>query len=281
MVKFTLGHREILSLGLGLVKHKEDTTNGTLGDTRNIECFKAHYGASPIVVAKIFEDLKSVPPFPGASIEETTKHFAWIFIVGLLDAMRYLARRPTDAPFCVFPSWRKACWYHIESIQALKFKKVVFPACFPAEDEVMTVDGFRYSAKNGAGLCYELGIDLNNSNLIWMNGPFPADSSDEANFVEKGLKQKLKSIGKKALADKAYSGHPKEVGWLSALDSTAEKSKKRRAQHRHEKFCRMLKQFKCLEDQFCHDEKEFKICFEATAVICQYRMENGEALFNV
>ena len=90
-----------------------------------------------------------------------------------------------------------------------------------------------------------------------------------------------KSIGKKALGDKAYNGHPNECSTFNALDEQAVKVLKARAQMRHEQFNGMLKEFSCLDDQFRHKEAKYGDCFEAVAVICQYRMEYGEPLFDL
>jgi hypothetical protein len=44
--------------------------------------------------------------------------------------------------------------------------------------------------------------------------------NDNSLFAEKGLKDKLKSIiGKKALGDKIYNGHPAECSTFNAADS--------------------------------------------------------------
>jgi hypothetical protein len=42
----------------------------------------------------------------------------------------------------------------------------------------------------------------------------------------------------------------------------------------------MLKECACLATMFRHKEK-FKEYFEAAVVVCQYRMENGEPLFDI
>ena len=49
---------------------------------------------------------------------------------------------------------------------------------------------------------------------------------------------------------------------------------------RHEQFNGMLKEYESLAGEFRHKDK-FAACFEATAIICIYRMENGEPLFDV
>jgi len=156
---------------------------------------------------------------------------------------------------------RKWCWHYVERIQALKADKIVFPSedDLIGDDWIMTVDGVHCATnepghlifsmdkkyfshkKKRVGLCYKLGIALYESKLIWLNGPFPAGRNDNGNFKHGGLKQKLKSIRRRALADKIYNGHPDEVSTFNAFDDAAVKKFKSRAQMRHEKFNGMLK----------------------------------------
>lgn len=43
-----------------------------------------------------------------------------------------------------------------------------------------------------------------------------------------------------------------------------------------------LKTFKCLDSaRFRHGEAKFKLCFEAVAVLTQYRMELGDPVFAI
>ena len=68
---------------------------------------------------------------------------------------------------------------------------------------------------------------------------------------------------------------------FNAHDHPAVKEFKSRVQMRHEQFNGMLKEYCALFDQFRHQQEQFKVCFEAIAVLCQYRMENGEPLFDL
>jgi hypothetical protein len=43
----------------------------------------------------------------------------------------------------------------------------------------------------------------------------------------------------------------------------------------------MLKVFEILAGRFQHDEEKFRIAFEATAVVCQYKLKNELQLYNV
>jgi hypothetical protein len=53
---------------------------------------------------------------------------------------------------------------------------------------------------------------------------------------------------------------------------------------RHEQFNGMVKEFKCMSEAFRHKPEKLtkhQHCFKAVAVICQYRLEHGESLFDL
>ena len=121
-------------------------------------------------------------------------------------AMHHLKRYPTEleqeAIFNIsHVCGRDWCWFYIEKVQALKAQKIKWPDNnFGDNIWAITVDGTHcwlqepqhptlsknpafYSHKYArAGLCYELGISLIESPLVWMNGPFPAGTNDVSFF---------------------------------------------------------------------------------------------------
>jgi hypothetical protein len=177
-----------------------------------------------------------------------------------LMAIHHLKRYPTEleqeAIFDI--SYRQGCdavWYFVEKIQALKVVKITWPEFGVDAIWVITVDGQHcwiqepqhetwsqdkdyYSHKYGkAGVCYELGISLTESCLVWMNGPFKAGESDRKIFKTRGLKAKLKAIGKKGIADGGYTGHPNQLSTPNNQhDATPVKKFKSCALKRHETF---------------------------------------------
>lgn len=296
---------EILMAGLRLIFTEERIMRVKNGDPatseQNKKRFKAHFGASCYVIAALWEALQTTSNIP---IDQEPN--AKLSLSLLLQTLHFLYRYPTEVEregfFDVSPkTLRKWSWYYAKRIQALKAEKITFPQCFTDGDSpwLMTVDGVHCATnepihadfskdkayfshkKKRAGLCYELGIDLYESKLIWMNGPFKAGRNDNGNFVQGGLKQTLAAIGKKALGDKAYNGHPNECSTFNAFDTPAVKSFKSRAQMRHEQFNGMIKEFSCLDIRFRHGETHFKTCFEAVCVICQYRLDIDEPLFHL
>ncbi len=103
--------------------------------------------------------------------------------------------------------------------------------------------------------------------------------SDQQIFKKKGLMAKLKSLGKKAIADSAYSGD--QIAKRNSHDSKAVRKFKSRSLLRQEQFNGRMKVFESLSGRFRHDEDKFKSCFEAIAVICHYEMEFGEPLYDI
>lgn len=265
----------------------------------NVQRFKDHFGANPVVVAKVW-----------TALQETTLPRARIRVLkfdAFLESLNFLCRHKREcereAQFDKSPNTiRKWSWCYLMKMQALKHQKIVFPPVeeFGDEDWIISVDGTHAlwneptheefsqdreahsHKKRHAGLCYELGIGLFESKLYWMNGAFKAGPNDKSNFIrDGGLKELLASMGKKAVGDKGYTGYPNECSTFNAFDSDAVKMFKSRAQMRHEQFNGVLKEFSSLADQFRHRKENFEVCFEAACVVCQCRMENGEPLFDL
>ena len=134
---------------------------------------------------------------------------------------------------------------------------------------------------NKAGVNYELGIAIASGRLLWMNGPFKAGQNDLNIFVKEGLEQRLLLLKKKAIGDGIYRGHEKAVSYPNYSDSYGVKKFKSRALKRHEDFNGMTKTFKILSGRFRHGVGKIAAAFESVAVICQYKIERDEPLFDV
>ena len=293
---------EILRIGLRLVNYTHSRINRVKKKKTNTTRFKSHFGCNQFVVAQVFEDLQTSDNDEARlDKEKISIKYLLVTLNFLYDYQTELKREPI---FDLSPkTLREWVWYYVPKLQALKHEKIVFPEDFGSDVWICSVDCTDcptqeikhatlsqdpdlFSFKiNGAGLRYEFGIDLFRSNLIWMNGWFlPGVLNDNSIFAEHGLKEKLASIGKKTLGDKIYNGHPDECSTFNAVDTPVVSTFKARVQMRHEQFNGMVKEFKCTSTPFRHkpDKKEkHKMCFEAVAVICQYRMEHGEPLFEL
>ena len=160
-------------------------------------------------------------------------------------------------------------WDMVKRIWALKETKIAWPNDLGKDDIwIMSVDGTHcwiskpghpvwsqdseyFSHKlNKAGMNYELGLSLTSQNLIWMNGPFKAGTNNVSIFQDKGLKQQLDMLGKKAIGDAGYYGHKKQCSTPNANNSAQVKKFKSRALKSHESFNGMTKVFELLSSCF-------------------------------
>jgi len=295
--------QEMLAHGLKAVHFSEGRIDRA-GIQSNITRFKKHYGCNPSVAARIFEDLQ-VTDLVEARLGKK-KISCFYFLQGLHFLYVYEIEERREPIFDRSPkTMRKWVWYYVKKIAALKQLKIIWPDDFPDNDEwiisvdctdcpieeitthpTLSQDKELFSFKlNGAGLRYEYGIDLFYSNVLWVSGPHkPGIYNDNQIFAHFGLKDKLIACGKKALADKIYNGHPNECSTFNAVDSAVVRTFKARTQMRHEQFNGMIKEFGCLSEPFRHKPdklEKHKLCFFAATVICQYRMEHGEPLFDL
>ena len=300
----TLTAREVLGIGLKLVNYTDGRINRVKNKNSNMSRFASHFGCSPFVANQIFEDLQ-ITNTPEARLDEKK-----ISIEHFLQALHFLciceveSRR--EPMFDRSPkTMREWVWHYVKKIQALKTEKIVFPdaeffgsdvwilsvdcADCPIEEIIhptLSQDPELFSFKvNGAGLRCEFGIDLFRSKVIWMSGPhLPGKVNDNTIFAEKGLKEKLASIGKKGLGDKIYNGHPDECSTFNATDSKLVSTFKAQVQMHHEQFNGVVKDFRCTSQIFCHKPNKVEkhaMCFEVVVVICQCRLDHGEPLFDL
>lgn len=289
---------EILKVGLKRVNYSRRRIKRAKR-RRNIERFVGHYGAPPFILAQIFEDLQttSIPEAFLPPEDANLDHF--------LMAFHTLKRYPTELerePIFDIDLSKGRDWvfFVLEKIRALKAVKIGWPDDnFGSDLWAITVDGTHcwvkepshptwsinsayFSHKYGkAGVCYELGISLSENKLVWLNGPFPAGKSDLHIFKHKGLKELLREKKKRGIADGGYPGYPDLLSTPNALDSKLIKKFKSRALKRHETFNGMTKNFDCLSVRFRHDVDSFALFFEAVCVICQYRIEHDQPLYDI
>lgn len=129
-------------------------------------------------------------------------------------------------------------------------------------------------------MTYEIALDLFESQIVWIRGPFKAGLSDSHVFQQDGgLGDKIPD-GKKIIADNGYQGLEK-VSAPNPYDDAAVKRFKERARARHETVNSRIKNFRCVSETFRHGEEKHQIMFEAVCVIVQYDMENGKPLFDI
>lgn len=292
--------QEMMVEGLREVNYTERKITRAAEET-NKERFRHHFGADPAIVCAIEYDLQHSQHEDSfiAPADFKRKH--------LFIALHTLRKYPTEIErepiFDISPHYgRDVSWNYIRKIRGLKHQKIRFPDAFPEGSVwIMSVDGVhakcqemripefsqdmgQYSHKsNSAGWGYEIGLSLTESSVIWMKGPNKCGDNDLRVFTkEGGLKEKLLSVNKKAIGDNGYQGHHEAISAPNAFDGRPVRKFKTRAMNRTEKFNGMLKIFESLNGTFRSDDKEkFASVFEAVVVVCQYKMEMGQPLFDI
>jgi hypothetical protein len=197
----------------------------------------------------------------------------------------------------------KYLWIYARAIAALKERKV----CFRREDgaiEARTVDclhiPIREPRKNPSAkfcspkmkrpaLSYEVCLIAGRQQVAWVNGPFPAGTTDLLIYrMPGGLKSQLQD-GEYLFADRGYRGEQETLRIRNPFDTDAVKESKRRSLARQETFNARIKNFKILDQPFKRRHEQDGIsCFDkhqiivhAIIVLLQYDMENGHLLFTV
>jgi len=136
---------------------------------------------------------------------------------------------------------------------------------------------------NHPALSYELGVSLVDGSLVWINGPFPAATSDVAIFRKpNGLAAHIPA-GKKVIADRGCRPalNTGKLAIRNPYDSDALKEFKRRVRARHENFNARIKHFRVLDERSRHPLEKHKTVLEAACVLQQYDLENGHSLFEI
>ena len=296
---------EMLLHGLRLAGWDEARLRRRKRET-NVEQYMGLYWLHPAMTAQLCEDLQ-VTSVPEARIDKMS-------LDKLHWTLHFMYRYPREIER--ESMWQKcantirnANWLYIDKIRHLKKLKIKWPEFEDSDIWVMTVDGTHlvtlepgdsdipkdpayFSFKHhSAGFNYEVGIDLFKSRCIWLSGPHKAGTFNDAKvFREKGLMDKLRRLGKKAIGDEGYRGFPDTMSTANSLDSDAVKEFKARARQRHETYNSKLKQFGILSERFrCKNnpndnfsvDDKLQMSFEAVNVLVQYKMEMGEPLFDI
>jgi DDE superfamily endonuclease len=138
-----------------------------------------------------------------------------------------------------------------------------------------------YSHKfHQAAVNYEIGLSIFTSDVVWVNGPFPAGQNDMKIFREQGLMDIIPPR-KLITGDGGYRGCPDIISTPNPRDPEDLRVFKKRARARHETFNARLKCFKCLAETFRHGVATHQTLFFAVCVIVQFQMENGSPLYPV
>jgi len=273
--------------------------NRVLEQTNQVRLI-ANYGINSTALAQLWEDLQTTT-IPGARLD-VKKRDLKMFFCTMNFLRRYHVEKEREAKWYSDRKNRDDGWYYVQKIGLLKGIKITWPfdnfgddiwcisvdgthfRTYEKRSATLNLDPSIFSYKNKcAGFNYEIGLSINESKLVWFNGPFEAGTYNDAKiFNEKGLRAKLQQCAKCAIGDGGYRGYRDCMSTPNIRYDDPEVRKfKTRVRMRHERYNAMLKSFKCLSDDFRSSKEKLQLCFEAVAVICQYKMEFGEPLFDV
>jgi DDE superfamily endonuclease len=104
---------------------------------------------------------------------------------------------------------------------------------------------------------YEVALDLFNSKVVWISGPYPAATHDLTIYkLKNGLGSKMPA-SKLVIADNGYqSKDVKNLSTPNTFDTKDVKEFKKRARARQETFNKRLEDFSILKECFRHDYKK-------------------------
>lgn len=127
-------------------------------------------------------------------------------------------------------------------------------------------------------------LSLSNK-LVWLNGPFPASTSDITIFRsrpndEESLKAQIPE-GKRVIGDSGYKGEPEVVSISREGDDQETKKFKARAKSRQETFNGRLKNFRILVLPFRHGHDKHRKPMVACCILVQMEIQNGRGLFEL
>ncbi len=294
----------VLEKGLEAVRISKDAQESR-SKSSNKKDFKSYYGSSPLNIADMWYDLCNTN-IPDASLDHKMKGEKGFKF--FMMAHFFLWQKPKNAAtmgmiFGVCEDYAKGehLWSWIKRIAALKEKKIKWNRqCREECKEIfaVTVDGVdfktwepkhptlpmdkKYFSKkfNKSGLRYEIAISVQDSKVVWINGPFPAAEHDVEIF-RRGLKDKLLSSKKKAIADRGYVGEAGLCAVPNGCDPPELNEFKSRARCRQETFNGRIKKFNILKQTFEHSLAKHEYAFLAVCVTVQYHMDNGSRLYDV
>ena len=200
----------------------------------------------------------------GIKDPKTFREWAWLFVNALADA---------DARVIVW-NHRFQNWDH--NINCL----VSIDGTDCSIKEPWPFNTIYYSQKlNGPGLKYEVAVAIMSDNIVWVNGPFPAGTSDLTIFREGLLMMLADDEGVEC--DNFYKGED-QLKNPKVHQGASYKNQKKKVRARHENLNARLKLFKVLDETFRHDHRKHGICFRAVAVVVQTNMNHDRgSLFEV
>ena len=138
-----------------------------------------------------------------------------------------------------------------------------------------------YSHKfNGPGLRYEIGVCIQNANIVWIAGPFPAGDYPDVEIFQMGMMNYLDE-GETVEADSGYTGDipvrtPDDFG-----GNIEWRRMKGKARARHETINGAIKQYAIMNDVYRHSIHKHNSLLKAVCALVQSEIEEGNITFQI
>ena len=126
-----------------------------------------------------------------------------------------------------------------------------------------------------AAVSYKISLRIDKPQLLSVNGPFPAGTSDIDIF-----RNRLKALipaQKRAIGDDGYKGEPNVISTANEFDCREVCQFKNRALARQESFNSLIKNFDCLRMKFRHGVNNHQVVCEAVCAIVMYKIASNDA----
>ena len=298
-----LNTTSVMSYGLQIVGFEIGRQD--VAEELRMKRFRSHFGIGPKAIIAILKDTTDI------DLEKLLMTLCWL---KLYETEHVMAGRWGHCEeFC-----RRTVKDIALKVQRLKSKKIKFGPFDVKQQYVGTIDcahcetfEFRtephskwYSHKsNGAGVTYEVVIDILYDRVIWVSGPLPASTHDitmfrggaqvdqskrnnKANWDRRALYFHIPE-GKKLIGDSGYKGEPLKISTTLSEHTSDTKHFFARAKSRQETFNTRLKIFNVPSGRFRHGKgadnklELHKTCFEAICILVQYDLENGHPLMEI
>lgn len=129
----------------------------------------------------------------------------------------------------------------------------------------------------GAGVRYEIGIQISTGRLVWAHGPFMAGRFSDLKIFRHGMKKRLE-IGEQVIADGTYMDP--DVVYPGTVQGP-QKGVHAQIRARHETVNARFRNFFVLNHKFRHNVNLHGYCFHAVFNITHLLIDQSDPLFSV
>lgn len=126
-----------------------------------------------------------------------------------------------------------------------------------------------------AGLRYEIGLNIRNGSMVWVNGGYPCGEYPDLKLARESYVLSV-NHGEKTIADKGYNDQN-----FFIIPNNANTELHDKIMSRHETINKRMRQFQILKQTFRHNKSKHPMVFHAVANLTQPMIDNGEPLFRV